>query len=85
MNLDEINQRLANLANSGDPAFAGAAQFVQQVIQQVQTNAMSTAEAGETLKDIQRQMDIIQDEQQLAFKEELNTIINGAIALAGLV
>jgi len=85
MNLDEINQRLATMASGHDAAFANAAQFVQQVVQQVQTNAMSPAEAGETLKDIQRQMDIIQDEQQLAFKEELNTIINGLINLAGLV
>jgi polyhydroxyalkanoate synthesis regulator phasin len=85
MNLDEINQRLAVLANGHDQGFAGAAQFVQQVVQQVQTGAMSADEAQETLKDIQRQMEIIQDEQQLAFKEELNTIINGLINLAGLM
>jgi polyhydroxyalkanoate synthesis regulator phasin len=82
MNLDEINQRLAGLVNGGNPAFAGAAQFVQQVIQQAQSGTMSPAEAAETVKDIQRQLDIIQDEAQLAYKEELNTIINGLITVA---
>jgi uncharacterized FlaG/YvyC family protein len=85
MNLDEIKQRLAGLANGGDQAFANAAQFVQQVIQQVEGGGMSAPDAAETLKDVQRQMDIIQNEAQLAYKEELNKIINGVIALAGLV
>lgn len=85
MNLDEINQRLANLAIGGDQTFAQAAQFVQQVIQQAQGGAMSPAEVAETLRDVQRQMDIIQHQSQLAFKEELNTIINGVIAIAGAV
>lgn len=85
MNLDEINQRLTGLVNSGDPAFAGAAQFVQQVIQQAHSGAMSPAEAGDMVRDIQRQMEIIDNESQLALKEELHTIINGLINVAGLV
>jgi polyhydroxyalkanoate synthesis regulator phasin len=85
MNLDEINHRLGNIATSGDQAFANAAQYVQQMIQQVQSGGMSPAECSEMLRDVQRQMDIIQDEQQLALKEELHTIINGVIALAGAV
>jgi len=68
MNLDDINQSLANLLNSGDPAFANAAQFVQQVIQEV-------------LQDVQRQMEVIQAMEQMAFKETLNTVINGVITL----
>ena len=50
MNLDEINQHLANLVNSGDQQFANAASFVQQVIQQLHTGQMSGSEAQEVLQ-----------------------------------
>ena len=85
MNLDEINQHLANLVNSGDQAFANAAQFVQQVIQQLHTGQMSGSEAQEVLQDVQRQMEIIQDMSQMAMKETLNAVINGVIVLASAV
>jgi polyhydroxyalkanoate synthesis regulator phasin len=82
MNLDEINQHLANLVNSGDQQFANAASFVQQVIQQLHTGQMSGSEAQEVLQDVQRQMEIIQDMNQMSYKETLNTVINGVITLA---
>lgn len=85
MNLDEINQHLANLVNSGDTGFANAAQFVQQVIQQLHTGQMSGSEAQEVLQDVQRQMEIIQDMSQMAMKETLNAVINGVIVLASAV
>ena len=82
MNLDEINQHLANLINSGDQQFANAANFVQQVLQQIHTGQMSGSEAQEVLQDVQRQMEIIQDMNQMSYKETLNTVINGVITLA---
>jgi len=85
MNLDEINHHLANLVNSGDPGFANAAQFVQQVIQQLHTGQMSASEAQEVLQDVQRQMEVIQDMSQMAMKETLNAVINGVIVLASAV
>jgi polyhydroxyalkanoate synthesis regulator phasin len=85
MNLDEINQHLANLVNSGDQGFANAAQFVQQVIQQLDNGQMSGSEAQEVLQDVQRQMEIIQDMSQMAMKETLNAVINGVIVLASAV
>ena len=46
---------------------------------------MSTADLAETLKDMQRQMEIIQDMSRLQFKETLNTCINGLITIIGIV
>jgi polyhydroxyalkanoate synthesis regulator phasin len=83
MTLDEINQSLANLATSGDATFANAAQFVQQVVQQAQAGQMSPSEVKETLADVQKQLEIIQEMSQLAYKEQLNTILNGLIDIAG--
>ena len=85
MNLDELTQRLQTLSQGSDMTFAGAANFVLQVIQQAQSGAMSPSETAETLRDIQRQMAVIEAEAQLALKEELNTIINGLITIAGAV
>jgi len=85
MNLDELTQRLQTLSQGSDMTFAGAANFVLQVIQQAQSGAMSPSETAETLRDIQRQMTVIEAEEQLALKEELNTIINGLITIAGAV
>jgi polyhydroxyalkanoate synthesis regulator phasin len=83
MTLDDINQSLANLVNSGDQQFASAAQYVQQVVQQVQSGQLDPADAKEVLGDIQKQLDIIDDMGQMALKETMNTVINGLIALAG--
>jgi uncharacterized FlaG/YvyC family protein len=85
MTLDDINQELANLANCGDPTFANAAQYVAQATAAAQAGQLSPQDLAETLKDMQRQMDIIQDMSQLAFKEKLNTLINGIIFIAGAV
>ena len=85
MTLDDINNQLAALANCGDQTFANAAQYVAQATQAAQSGQMSPQELAETLKDMQRQMDIIQDMNQMAFKEKLNTAINGLILLAGAV
>ena len=85
MTLDDINQQLAALANSGDPTFANAANYVAQAVQAVHAGQMSPADLAEMLKDMQRQMDIIQDMSQMQFKETLNTCINGLIMIAGAV
>ena len=81
MNQDDINNHLASLINSGDQQFANAAQFVQQVLQQVQSGDMPPDQAQEVLQDVQRQLEVIQAMEQMAMKETLNTVINGVIAL----
>ena len=85
MTLDDINNQLAALANSGDPTFANAANYVAQATQAAQSGQLSPQELAETLKDLQRQMDIIQDMSQLQYKETLNTVINGLITIIGAV
>ena len=85
MTLDDINQQLAVLANSGNQTFADAANYVAQAVQAVHAGQMSPQDLAEMLKDMQRQMDIIQDMSQLRFKETLNTCINGLIVIAGAV
>ena len=81
MNQDDINNHLASLINSGDQQFANAAQFVQQVLQQVQSGDMPLDQAQEVLQDVQRQLEVIQAMEQMAMKETLNTVINGVITL----
>jgi membrane-bound lytic murein transglycosylase B len=85
MTLDDINNQLAALVNSGDPTFANAANYVAQATQAAQSGQLSPQELAETLKDVQRQLEIIQDMSQLQFKETLNTCINGIITIAGIV
>ena len=85
MTMDEINQQLANLANCGDADFANAATYIAQATQAAQAGQMSTADLAETLKDMQRQMEIIQDMSRLQFKETLNTCIKGLITIIGIV
>ena len=69
------------IINSGDQQFANAAQFVQQVLQQVQSGDMPPDQAQEVLQDVQRQLEVIQAMEQMAMKETLNTVINGVITL----
>ena len=85
MTLDEINQGLAELATTGDPAFTDAANFVAQLTEQIKAGEMSAAEYTETLQDVQRQMSIVYEMRQLAYKEQLNTLINGLISIASVV
>jgi len=85
MTLDDINNQLAALVNSGDPTFANAAQYVAQATQAAQSGQLSPQELAETLKDVQRQMEIIQDMSQLQSKETLNTCINGLLLIAGAI
>ena len=85
MTLDQIYADLTELVNCGDPTFANAANFVGQLAQQCQAGQMSPEELAETLQDVQRQTNILQEASQLAFKEKLNTCINGLIAIAGAV
>ena len=85
MTLDDINTQLAQLANCGDSTFADAATYVGQATQAAQAGQLSPQDLAEMLKDMQRQMEIIQDMSQLAYKETLNTCINGLIMIAGAV
>jgi len=85
MTLDELQQELVELANSGNEVFANAAQQVNELTEQAKAGQLSSAELKEILKDMQRQLDIIQEMSQLAFKEKLNTILTGLITIASAV
>ena len=85
MTLDELQQQLAELANSGDPVFAQAAQQINELTEQAKAGQLSTAELREILEDQQRQLSIITEMQQLEFKEKLNTILTGLITIASAV
>jgi len=85
MTIDDINNILASFANCDDPTFVNAANYVAQASQAAQAGQMTPQELAETLKDLQRQMEIIQDMQQLQYKERLNTAINGLLAIIGAV
>jgi hypothetical protein len=83
--INQIKGHLDIMSNCGDADFANAAQFLLQIVTAVESGQMSASEAAESIKDIQRQLDVVQAAHQLELKEELNTIINGLIALAGAV
>ena len=85
MNLDELQQGLAEIANSGDDIFAQAANTVQQLTEQAKAGQLSSAELKEILEDMQRQLSIINEMSQLEFKEKLNTILTGLITIASAV
>jgi hypothetical protein len=85
MNLDNIQAVLAEIANSNDPTFSQFANDVNQVVEQAKVGQMSNAEVAEILQDAQRQLAILDDMTQLAFKEKLNACIMGLIAIAGAV
>jgi hypothetical protein len=85
MSLDQIQHTLANIANSGDPTFSQFANDVNQVVEQAKAGQMTNAEVAEILKDAQRQLAILDDMSELAFKETLNTCIAGLITIAAAV
>ena len=85
MNLDQIYAELTELVNCGDPQFANAAHHIGTMAQQCQQGQMSKDELAEILQDIQRQINILQNMEQMAFKEKLNTCINGLLAIAGAI
>ncbi len=85
MNLDNIQSSLAEIANSGDPTFANFANEINQVVEQAKAGQMSNAEVAEIMADAQRQLAILEDMSDLAFKEKLNVAINGLIMIARAV
>lgn len=82
MSLDNIQSSLAEIINSGDPTFANFANEINSIVEQAKSGQMSNAEVAEILADAQRQLAILEDMSQLAFKEKLNTAINGLILIA---
>ena len=65
MNLDELQQQLADLVNSGDETFATAAANVNLLTEQAKAGEISSAELKEILEDMQRQLSIINEMSQL--------------------
>ena len=85
MNLNEIQSHLASIANSGDPVFAEFANNINQIVEQAKAGSMSNEEVAEIMADAQRQLAILEDMSDLAFKEKLNAIITGLITIAKAV
>jgi hypothetical protein len=85
MTVDELQQQLADLVNSGDEVFASAAANVNLLTEQAKAGEISSAELKEILEDMQRQLSIIDDMSQLSLKEQLNTILTGLITIASVV
>lgn len=82
MNLDTIINHLSDMSRSGDPDFSNYAQYLLQMITQLQNGEMSPSEAAEILTDLERQLDIIQDMERLSLKETMNMVINALITIA---
>lgn len=85
MSLDNIQSQLAEIANSGDPTFANFANEINNIVEQAKSGQMSNDEVAEIMADAQRQLAILEDMSQLAFKEKLNVCINGLITIARAV
>ncbi len=85
MDLNQLQQQLADLVNSGDPVFAQAAANIQQMVEAAKAGQLSPAELKEILLDQQRQLSVIDEMSQLEFKEKLNTILTGLITIASAV
>jgi hypothetical protein len=84
MDLNQLQQQLADLANSGDPVFAQAANNIQQMVEAAKAGQLAPADLKEILLDQQRQLSIVSEMSQLQFKEQLNTILTGLITIASL-
>ena len=85
MTLDEIQQQLADMVNASDPTFSQFANDINQVVEQAKVGQLSNADIKEILEDAQRQLAILEDMSQLAFKEKLNTVLTGLITIASAV
>ena len=85
MDLNQLQQELADIVNSGDPVFAQAAHNIQQMVEATKANQLAPAELKEILEDTQRQLSIVNEMSQLEFKEKLNTILTGLITIASAV
>ena len=85
MSLDNIQTVLVDIANAGDPTFSQFANDINQIVEQAKVGQMSNAEVKEILEDAQRQLVILEDSSQLAFKEKLNAVITGLITIGSAV
>ena len=85
MDLNQLQQELADIVNSGDPVFAQAANNIQQMVEAAKAGQLSSAELKEILEDQQRQLQVVSEMSQLQFKETLNTILTGLITIASAV
>jgi hypothetical protein len=85
MNLDEIQHQLAAVVNATDPTFSKFARDINMIVEQAKVGQMSNEEVAEIMRDAQSQLAILEDMTDLAFKETLNTCINGIITIAQAV
>ena len=85
MTLDEIQHHLASIANSGDETFANFANQINQIVEQAKAGQLSPQDTAAILQDAQSQLAIMQEMSDMQFKEQLNTLINGLIVIAGAV
>jgi len=85
MTLDTLQSYLVEIANTSDPTFSQFASDINQVVEQAKVGQLSNADVKEILEDAQRQLAILEDMSQLAFKEKLNTVLTGLITIASAV
>ena len=52
MNLEELQQGLIDLINSGDPVFANAAQQIHEMTEQAKAGQLSSSELKEILEEV---------------------------------
>ena len=88
MNLDEIEFNLRQMiSDNGDPG-STTSQFCLHILQSLlvaKQGNVSNEELVEIMKDVQRQLNILDDANNLNLKIQLNTIINGIITIASAV
>jgi hypothetical protein len=58
---------------------------IDSIVEQAKAGSMSNEEVAEIMADAQRQLAILEDMSDLAFKEKLNAIITGLITIAKAV
>ena len=85
MNLDDIINQLLQISNSGDTTSVNVATFIGQAVQAARNGQLTKEELAEIVKDVQRQISISQEMSDMAYKETLNTLINGLITVIGAV
>jgi hypothetical protein len=85
MTLDNIQSNLIEIVNSGDPVFAEFARNINSIVEQAKTGQMTNEEVAEIMADAQSQLAIMEDMNDLAFKQKLNVVITGLITIARAV
>jgi hypothetical protein len=85
MNLDQCIAILQQISAAGDPSMAPVANYTLDMVRQVQSGHMDPSESAELLRDVVRQVEILENVSDLRMQEMLHTAITGLIAIASAV